>query len=134
MGPPNYPDSPPWVDIWDRSGGDPAKVPHYFVRSDEIPHVKSGYPPGGPGPANVFDEHGNPDPWIELGPNTGVYVPKSEFPGAVIIPPGSSALPPYGYDEYVPGSGIFVWHGDMIPEPYNPRVPLLPAQTSPAGH
>jgi hypothetical protein len=25
MGPPNYPDAPPWVDIWDRSGGIPTK-------------------------------------------------------------------------------------------------------------
>ncbi|MGV7724209.1 PPE domain-containing protein [Mycobacterium kansasii] len=133
VGPPNYPDSPPWVDIWDRSGGDPDKVPHYFVRSDEIPHFKSGYPPGGPGPAKTFDAQGNLDPWIELGPNTGVYVPKSDFPGAVIIPPGSTALPPYGYDEYVPGSGIFLWHGDMVREPYNPKAPSVPPRTSPGG-
>jgi hypothetical protein len=134
MGPPNYPDAPPWVDIWDRSGGDPDKVPHYFVRSDEIPHYKVGYPPGGPGPPNVVDEHGNPDPWIELGPNTGVYAPRSDFPGAKFYPPGSAELPPYGWEEWLPGSGIFVWHGDLIPEPYKPYGPLGPPTTPQGVH
>lgn len=79
MGPPNYPHSPPWVDIYDRTK-DPDQVPHYFVRSDEIP----GYqvlPPGRYGPATVYDEHGNPDPYVQLGPNSGVWVPQSAFLG-----------------------------------------------------
>ena len=134
LGPPNYPDSPPWVDIWDRSG-DPDKVPHYFVRSDEIPGYKT-LPPGALGPPTVVDEHGNPDPYVELAPNTGVWVPQSDFPGAKMYPPGSTPnpLPPYGWEEWMPGSGIFMWHGDLIPEPYNPYGPLGPAtQTYPQG-
>ena len=46
LGPPNLPDSPPWVDIYDRTK-DPDQVPHYFVRSDEIPGYKT-LPPGPP--------------------------------------------------------------------------------------
>ena len=64
LGPPNLPDSPPWVDIYDRTK-DPNQVPHYFVRSDEIPDYKI-LPPGALGPSTVVDEHGNPDPYIEL--------------------------------------------------------------------
>ena len=133
LGPPNFPDSPPWVDIYDRTG-DPDKVPHCFVRSDEIPGYKT-LPPGALGPSTVFDEHGNPDPYIQLGPNSGVWVPQSAFPGAKIYPPGwSGDLPPYGWDEYLPGSGIYLWHGDLTPEPYNPSGPLgPPTQTFPQG-
>ena len=40
LGPPNFPDSPPWVDIYNRTK-DPDQVPHYFVRSDEIPGYKT---------------------------------------------------------------------------------------------
>ena len=125
MGPPNYPDAPPWIEIGPRSGN--------FVRSDELPGVEV-LAPGSLGPPPIFDDHGNRVPWIELGPNTGVWAPQSDFPGAVILPRGSKDLPPYGYDEYLPGSGIFVWHGDLLPEPYNPKGPPLPPQTSPAGH
>lgn len=130
MGPPNYPGSPPWVDIYDRTK-DPDQVPHYFVRSDEIPGYKT-LPPGALGPPTVADEHGNPDPYIELSPNSGVWVPQSAFPGAKIYPPGGGGLPPYGWDEYLPGSGIFVWHGDLVPEPYKPYGPLGPP-TYPQG-
>lgn len=134
MGPPNFPDSPPWVDIWDRSGADdPDKVPHYFVRSDEIPGYKV-YPPGALGPPTVVDERGNPDPYVQLGPNTGVWVPQSAFPGAKIYPPGSNPLPPYGYDEWLPGSGIYMWHSDLTPEPYNPSGPLGPPTYPQEGH
>ncbi|MDO2354357.1 hypothetical protein [Mycobacterium avium] len=132
MGPPNYPGSPPWVDIYDRTK-DPAEVPHYFVRSDEIPGYRQ-LPPGALGPPTMADPHGNPDPFIELGPNSGVWVPQSAFPGAKFYPPGSSELPPYGWEEYVPGSGIFVWHGDLIPEPYKPYGPAGPPTIPQGGH
>ena len=129
LGPPNLPDSPPWVDIYDRTK-DPDQVPHYFVRSDEIPGYKT-LPPGALGPSTVVDEHGHPDSYIQLGPNSGVWVPQSAFPGAKIYPPGwSGDLPPYGWKEYLPGSGIFLWHGDLVPEPYRPSGPLGP----PTGH
>jgi hypothetical protein len=132
MGPPNYPDSPPWVDIYDRTG-DPDKVPHYFVRSDEIPGCTT-LAPGAPRPPTGVDEHGNPDPYFQLGPNSGVWVPQSAFPGAKVYPPGwSGDPPPYGWDEYLPGSGIFLWHGDLTPEPYRPYGPLGPP-TLPSGH
>jgi hypothetical protein len=124
LGPPNPPDAPPWIEIGPRSGN--------FVRSDELPGVKV-LAPGDLGPAPVYDNHGNQVPYIELGPNTGVWVPKDDFPGAHFLPPGSKELPPYGYDEYLPGSGIFVWHGDLVPEPYNPNGSLLPPQTAPSG-
>jgi hypothetical protein len=134
MGSPNYPDSPPWVDIWDHAGaGDPDEVPHYFVRSDEIPGYKV-YPPGQLGPPMVVNEHGNPDPYIELAPNTGVWVPQSDFPGAKFYPPGSDPQPPYGYEEWLPGSGIYMWHGDLTPEPYRPYGPLGPPTVPQGGH
>ena len=67
----------------------------------------------------MSDEHGNPDPYIELGPNTGVWVPKSDFPGAKFYTPGSAEQPPYGWEEFLPGSGIYLWQGDLIPEPHS---------------
>lgn len=73
-------------------------------------------------------------PWVELGPHTGVWVPRSDFDGARFYPPGSAELPPYGYKEYLPGSGIFIWHEDLVPEPYNAYEPLgPPVQTFPQG-
>lgn len=133
-GPPNLPDSPPWVDIYDRTK-DPDQVPHYFVRSDEIPDYKM-IPPGQLGPATVYDKNGNPDSYFELSPNSGVWVPQSAFPGAKFYPPGVTPdpLPPYGYEEWLPGSGIYMWYGDMVPETYNPNGPLLPPQTTPQRH
>lgn len=133
LGPPNFPDSPPWVDIYDRTK-DPDQVPHYFVRSDEIPGYEMR-PPGALGPGMVTDEHGNPDPYIQLGPNSGVWVPQSAFPGAKVYPPGwAGDKPPYGWDEYLPGSGIFLWHGDLVPEPYKPYGPLGPPTYPQGGH
>lgn len=132
LGPPNLPDAPPWVDIYDRTK-DPDQVPHYFVRSDEIPDYKM-LPPGSLGPAAVYDQHGNPDQYMELFPNSGVWVPKSALPGAKFYPPGSGALPPYGWEEYLPGSGIYMWHGDLTPEPYNPYGPLGPPTVPQGGH
>ena len=90
-------------------------------------------PPGALGSSTVVDEHGNPDPYIELSPNSGVWVPQSAFPGAKIYPPGwAGDPPPYGWDEYLPGSGIYLWHGDLVPEPYRPYGPLGPP-TYPQG-
>ncbi|MGE2817907.1 hypothetical protein ACQI5H_22600 [Mycobacterium heidelbergense] len=132
LGPPNFPDSPPWVDVYDRTKH-PDQVPHYFVRSDEIPYYKL-LPPGALGPGTVVDEHGHPDPYVELAPNSGVWVPQSAFPGAKFYPPGwAGDPPPYGWNEYLPGSGIYLWHGDMVPEPYRPGGPLIPPPTYPEG-
>lgn len=72
-------------------------------------------------------------PYISLGPNTGAWAPESDFPGAIFLPPDSDELPPYGYEEYLPHSRIYVWHGDSVPEPYNPQGPLTPPQTYPQG-
>ncbi|KEF94916.1 hypothetical protein K883_05340 [Mycobacterium sp. TKK-01-0059] len=129
-GPPNTADAPPWVDIYDRTQ-DPDQVPHSFVRSDEIPGVKV-LPPNQLGPAPFYDEHGNEIQYVELSPKSGVWVPQSDFPGAKMYSPGvtPNPLPPYGYDEWLPGSGIYLWHGDMVPEPYNPHS-MLPGQTTP---
>jgi hypothetical protein len=79
---------------------------------------------------------GNEIPYIELSPDSGVWAPQSDFPGAKLYAPGvtPNPLPPYGYDEWMPGSGIYLWHGDMVPEPLNPRGSLLPPQTTPQGH
>ncbi|MGH3968395.1 MAG: hypothetical protein ACRDTV_09870 [Mycobacterium sp.] len=114
LGPPNPADGPRWLEIGPRSGN--------FVRSDELPGVKVAAP-GALGPAPFYDKSGNEIPYIELGPNTGVWVPQSDFPGAKFYPPGSTALPPYGWEEYLPGSGIFLWHGDLLPETLNPQQP-----------
>ena len=134
LGPPNNFGSPRWVDIYDRTK-DPDQVPHSFVRSDEIPGYKT-LPPGQLGPATTYDKNGNPDSYVELAPNTGIWVPQSDFPGAHYYPPGvtPNPLPPYGYSEWLPGSGIYLWHGDMVPEPYNSNGSLLPPQTTPQGH
>lgn len=132
IGPPNVEDAPPWVDVYDRTK-DPDQVPHYFVRSDEIPDYRL-LPPGSLGPATVYDSHGNPDQFVELVPNSGVWVPQSAFPGARIYPPGSTGiLPPYGWEEYLPGSMIYVWHGDFIPEPWNSYGPFGPPPVTPQG-
>jgi len=125
LGPPNYPDSPPWIEVGPCSGN--------FVRSDELPGVKV-QAPGTLGPPPFYDDRGNLVPYMELGPNTGVWVPKSDLPGALFFPPGSKELSPYGYEEYLPGSGIFLWHGDLLPEQFAPNRPLLPPQTTPQGH
>ena len=53
-----------------------------------------------------------------------------------MYPPGATPnpLPPYGWEEWLPGSGIYMWHGDLIPEPYNAYGSLgSPTQTYPQG-
>lgn len=133
FGPPNYPDSPRWVDVYDRTQ-DPDKVPHAFIPSDEIPHYQE-LEPGALGPSTRYDEHGNPDRWVELAPNSGVWVPSSDFPGSQIMPRGwQGDLPPYGWEEYLPGSGIYLWHSDLLPGTYQPPGgSTLPPATYPQG-
>ena len=133
FGPPNYPDSPRWVDVYDRTQ-DPDKVPHAFIPSDEIPHYQE-LEPGALGPSTRYDEHGNPDRWVELAPNSGVWVPSSDFPGSQIMPRGwQGDLPPYGWEEYLPGSGIYMWHSDLLPGTYQPPGgSSLPPATYPQG-
>lgn len=130
FGPPNYPDGPRWVDVYDRTQ-DPDKVPHYFIPSDEIPNYQE-LQPGALGPSTKVDQHGNPDPYVELAPNSGVWVPQSDFPGAKIYPRGwHGDLPPYGWEEYLPGSGIYLWHKDLLPSTYQPGGGSLPPATYP---
>lgn len=112
LGPANPWGEPGWLEIGSHSGN--------FVRKDELPHVKV-LAPGALGPATVSDEHGNLDPYIELGPNTGVWAPQSDFPGAKFYAPGTSDKPPFGWDEFLPGSGIYLWHGDLVREPNSPH-------------
>jgi hypothetical protein len=112
LGPANPWGEPGWLEIGSQSGN--------FVRKDELPHVQV-LEPGALGPATVSDEHGNLDPFIELGPNTGVWAPQSDFPGAKFYAPGSSDKPPFGWDEFLPGSGIYLWHGDLMREPNSPH-------------
>jgi hypothetical protein len=120
LGPPNGVGSGPgWLEIGSGSGN--------FVRADELPGAKVGGP-GMPGPPPFYDKVGNEHSWIELGPKTGVWVPDTIFPDAKIFPPGSG-LPPYGYQEYLPGSGIFLPNRDLIPEPLMPSS----GATHPAG-
>ena len=125
LGPPNPWGEPPWLEIGSGSGN--------FVRSDELPHVKV-LAPGELGPPTASDEHGNPDPYIELGPNTGVWAPRSDFPGAKFYPPGSTEKPPYGWEEFLPDSGIYLWHGDLLPEPADPRQNRDPGTYPQSGH
>ena len=110
---------PGWVEIGYGSGN--------FVRADELPGVKVGGP-GMPGPPPFYDKVGNEHSWIELGPKTGVWVPDTDFPNAKIFPPGSGP-PPYGYEEFLPGSGIFLPSRDLLPEPLMPSS----GATHPAG-
>jgi hypothetical protein len=125
LGPANPWGEPGWLEIGSQSGN--------FVRSDELPHVKV-LEPGALGPPTASDEHGNPDPYIELGPNTGVWAPRSDFPGAKFYAPGSSEKPPYGWEEFLPGSGIYLWHGDLLPEPNAPRHSPDPETYPQSGH
>ena len=61
------------------------------MRKDELPHVQV-LEPGALGPSTVSDEHGNLDPWIVLGPNTGVWVPKLHTsPGRSSTLPGQAS-------------------------------------------
>jgi hypothetical protein len=120
LGPPSGVGSGPgWLEIGSGSGN--------FVRADELPGAKVGGP-GMPGPPPFYDKVGNEHSWIELSPKTGVWVPDTSFPDAKIFPPGSG-LPPYGYQEYLPGSGIFLPNRDLIPEPLMPSS----GATHPAG-
>lgn len=125
LGPANPWGEPGWLEIGSGSG--------HFVRKDELPHVQV-LEPGALGPPTVSDQHGNPDPYIELGPNTGVWAPKSDFPGAKFYAPGSSERPPYGWEEFLPGSGIYLWHGDLIPEPHSPYRNPDPGTYPQSGH
>lgn len=125
LGPADPWGEPGWLEIGSQSGN--------FVRKDELPHVHVREP-GALGPSTVSDEHGNPDPYIELGPNTGVWVPRSDFPGAKFYAPGSSERPPYGWEEFLPGSGIYLWHGDLIPEPHSPYHNPDPGTYPQSGH
>ena len=71
----------------------------------------------------------------QLGPNTGAWVPQSDFPGAKIYPPGStvilrrtagrSACPAQGFL-----CGTAIWCLSRI-NPYGPLGP--PTQTYPQG-
>ncbi|WP_343709328.1 hypothetical protein [Mycobacterium sp.] len=118
--PPNPIDSGPgWLEIGPGSGN--------FVRADELPGMKVGGP-GMPGPPPFYDKVGNEHSWLELGPKTGVWAPDTDFPNAKIVAPGSGP-PPYGYQEYLPGSGIFLPNRDLIPEPLMPSS----GATHPAG-
>lgn len=125
LGPPNPWGAPRWLEIGSGSGN--------FVREDELPHVQV-LEPGALGPPTASDEHGNPDPYIELGPGTGVWAPRSDFPGAKFYPPGSTEKPPYGWQEFLPGSGIYLWHGDLLPEPNDPRQHRDPGTYPQSGH
>ncbi len=104
LGPANLPDSPPWMEIGHGSGN--------WVRSDDLPSaiIKA---PGDLGPSPFYDTSGNPNTYMELMPNSGVWVLPQDFPGAQFLAPG--ALGPYGWDEYLPGSGIWLPSGELIP-------------------
>ncbi|WP_083866547.1 MULTISPECIES: DUF4226 domain-containing protein [Mycobacterium ulcerans group] len=61
--------------------------------------------PGNLGPAQTPD-----DPWIEVGPRSGIWVPKNELPGVTVHTPDSVGPPNYAHDpviELIPGSGVW---------------------------
>lgn len=112
LGPSNPMDGgPKWLEIGPRSGN--------FVRSDELPNVRV-LPPGQLGPAPFYDKTDEEHGWIELGPNTGVWVPDDEFPDMRQYPPGWKGLVAPGYEEYLPGSGIYLPRKSLIEEPLQP--------------
>ncbi|ASX03567.1 PPE domain-containing protein [Mycobacterium intracellulare] len=119
MGPaqPGY--GPGWVELGPGSGN--------FVREDELPGLKIQQP-GQLGPAAVYDSNGNRIPYVELGPGSGAWAPASDFPHAQLKPPG--ALGPWGYEEYLPGTGIWIPRTEIVPDPADPTPPsgaTLPA-------
>ncbi|KIU14605.1 MULTISPECIES: PPE domain-containing protein [Mycolicibacterium] len=119
LGPANTPGGPRWVELGDGTGN--------WVRQDELPGLQI-LKPGAPGPATVYDGHGNPVPWVELGKGSGAWVPQSAFPKAQFLPPG--ALGQYGWDEYLPHSGIWLPSKDLKIDPLDPSPPtgaVLPA-------
>ena len=80
------------------------------------------------------DSPGNPDPYIQLGPNTGAWVPKSDSRARSLCLRTPRSSRPMGMTSLLPHSGIFVWHGELVPEPLQPGRPGLAAETHPAGH
>ncbi|NTY62597.1 PPE domain-containing protein [Mycolicibacterium sphagni] len=112
LGPAQTPDGPRWVELGDRSGN--------WVRQDELPGLQL-LKPGAPGPATLYDGHGNAVPWVELGKGSGAWAPQSDFPKAQFLPPG--ALGQYGWDEYLPNSGIWLPSKDLKIDPLDPSPP-----------
>lgn len=118
--PPGPPDGPRWIEIGPGSGT--------FVRADEIPGVVIKRP-GELAPSPGYDNSGNPYTWIELAPHSGVFAPSTDFPDARLMGPNS--LGPPGASEYLPGSGIWVPHDSLIPEPLRP--PAARGEIRPRG-
>ena len=113
MGPaqPGY--GPGWVELGPGSGN--------FVREDELPGLKI-QEPGALGPGRGRRQRRSHEiPYIELGKGSGAWVPASDFPHAQFKPPG--ALGPYGYEEYLPGTGIWLPRTDIVPDPADPAPP-----------
>lgn len=113
LGPAQTPDGPRWVELGNGSGT--------WVRQDELPGLQV-LTPGGPGPATVYDGHGKPVPWVELGQGSGCWAPQSDFPKAQFLPPG--ALGQYGWEEYLPHSGIWLPSTELKPDPMDPTPPI----------
>lgn len=114
-GPPRTPwtgDAPQWIEVGPDSG--------IFVRADEVPGAVIKQP-GEPGPPGGLTPRGDQWGYIELRPHSGVWVPDTNFPDARFPPPGQFGPP--GFREYLPGSGIWVWRDNMIPEPLAPPNP-----------
>jgi uncharacterized protein DUF4226 len=67
--------------------------------------------PGHPGPPV------NPnDPWIEVGPQSGIFVPKSELPGLKVLAPhglGPPMYPDSPWIELIPSSGVWAPKSDF---------------------
>jgi len=119
LGPAPTPDGPKWVELGRGSGN--------WVRQDELPGLQLREP-GALGPAPLTDSHGNSVPWVELGKGSGAWVPQSDFPKAQFLPP--DALGQYGYEEYLPHTGIWLPSKDLKVDPFDPTPP--PVQVLPA--
>lgn len=84
--------------------------------------------PGGLGPAPVPG-----DPYIEVGPRSGIFVPKNELPGVKVLAPGELGPAVTGdggtYIELVPGSGVWAPKNDFPQATFQP-----PGAQGPAMH
>ncbi|MDP7707483.1 PPE domain-containing protein [Mycobacterium sp. TY815] len=110
--PSNWVDSPTWIEIGPGSG--------QFVRADELPGVVV-LKPGELGPPGYYGGGDSPNHYIELAPHSGVWVPQESFPDRIVVKPGE--LPPPFYQEYLPGSGMYLPSKDLTVDPFTKLDP-----------
>lgn len=91
--------------------------------SDKPKTSELSWKPGDPrrkpvvvGPGQLGPPVSPNDPWIEVGPRSGIFVPKDEIPGVQVYGPGALGPPVQPSDPYIeliPDSGVWVPKSDL---------------------